>query len=526
MSDLVGARRWLPAALGLLVLVCVWGNAALADSQEKPIRLVIRLPENAQLYIDGRPTRLTGPERVFESPAVLVGKTYHYAIKGVWKTRDGQEVVREVARFAVKPGQDNHLDLLTVKDRDQAPVVGHTPSADAMMLRRENPQADWEVVRQSGSLHAGDLVLGLSGAEMLSPNKAVQLTLLSDLSGKSPYPIRESAVRFPAQPGPPWDLEFVLDRGRVDVINKKAQGAAKVKVIVHGEPWELSLEEPGSRMALELFGRWPKGATFNPNPGPGDVPQANMVLLALHGEIQVSHGGTQVQMLAPPGPALLRWDNVTGADRSPQKLDKLPEWAHGDQPGEYVDKVNAIRKEFRTAIQTKPIGTVLDEFVNSDDPAKRRFAVFAMGALDDLPRLGAALHNARYPDVWDNGVHALRHWIGREPGQDMILYRRLIDRSKMSPVQAETVVTLLHSFGEDDLARPETYELLIHYLGHDELAIRGLASWHLKRLVPEGDAFGYDPLAPKDQRDQAIAKWKKLIPTGQLPPNLRPKKDK
>jgi hypothetical protein len=77
---------------------------------------------------------------------------------------------------------------------------------------------------------------------------------------------------------------------------------------------------------------------------------------------------------------------------------------------------------------------------------------------------------------------------------------------------------LLHSFGEDDLARPEVYQTLIDYLEHDRLAVRGLAYWHLIRLVPEGKAFGYAPLEAKEKREGAIAKWRKLIPEGKMPP--------
>jgi hypothetical protein len=76
---------------------------------------------------------------------------------------------------------------------------------------------------------------------------------------------------------------------------------------------------------------------------------------------------------------------------------------------------------------------------------------------------------------------------------------------------------LLHSFGESDLALPETYQTLIDYLNHDVLAIRGLAHWHLYRLVPEGRKIDYDPLAPKNVRAAAIKKWKEVLPPGHLP---------
>ena len=113
---------------------------------------------------------------------------------------------------------------------------------------------------------------------------------------------------------------------------------------------------------------------------------------------------------------------------------------------------------------------------------------------------------------------ALRHWIGRAPGQDQILYHGLIDAKVFTPLEAETALELLHDFGDDDLARPVTYQLLIHLLDSDKRFIRGLAYWHLSRLVPAGVKFGYDPFAPQEAREAAVKKWKELIPDGKLPP--------
>jgi hypothetical protein len=71
------------------------------------------------------------------------------------------------------------------------------------------------------------------------------------------------------------------------------------------------------------------------------------------------------------------------------------------------------------------------------------------------------------------------------------------------------------------LARPETYQTLIDYLDHEKLGIRGLAYWHLSRLVPEGKKFGYHPADSEKKRLAAAAKWKNLIPEGKMPPKPR-----
>jgi hypothetical protein len=148
-----------------------------------------------------------------------------------------------------------------------------------------------------------------------------------------------------------------------------------------------------------------------------------------------------------------------------------------------------------------------------------------MGAIDDLWGLTAALADPFRPDVRDQAVLVLRHWIGRCPGQDQKLYDFLVNVKKFSPGEAETILQLLHSLNDQQLARPEAFELLIEYLNHDLLPVRQLAQWHLYRLVPaareKGKEIEYDAAAPQAERQKAYKKWKELIPEGQLPPAVK-----
>jgi uncharacterized protein (TIGR03000 family) len=55
----------------------------------------VRLPADAKLWVDGKPTKQTGPIRSFVTPPVLrAGLTYQYSFRAEW-TRDGQTVTRE-----------------------------------------------------------------------------------------------------------------------------------------------------------------------------------------------------------------------------------------------------------------------------------------------------------------------------------------------------------------------------------------------------------------------------------------------
>jgi hypothetical protein len=390
------------------------------------------------------------------------------------------------------------------------------PGEGGRGLGEGGAMAAWQVVSQNAPLHAGDFLVGLPGAELLSRDGAVRLDFLADLDRLSPYPIRECAVEL--RDNPQVDLDIFLDRGRMDLVNRKEKGPAHVRVRVRKDIFDLTLAAPGARVALELYGRWPRGVPFTKNPDPKHVPTANLVIMALDGEATLRHEHLEHALKAPPGPALVEWDSVTGMDETPHRLEKLPSWARaqGEDSAEGKLRRAALRR-FRQAAATQPIATVVDEFLNSDSPVDRGLAVTALAALDDLKGLGQALRDAKHPDVWENGVEALRRWIGRCPGQDHILYQRLIEVGKYKPIHAETVMQLLHSFGENQLAEPETYQTLIDYLDHDALAIRGLAYWHLSRLVPEGKKLGYNPSDPKEKREAAIQKWRQLIPKGHVP---------
>ena len=62
-----------------------------------PARFEVRLPEGAWLWIDGQPTKQTGPRREFITPSTLLpGLTYRYTFRAQWE-QDGRPVVRERA---------------------------------------------------------------------------------------------------------------------------------------------------------------------------------------------------------------------------------------------------------------------------------------------------------------------------------------------------------------------------------------------------------------------------------------------
>src|SRR5262249_16938003 len=95
----------------------------------------------------------------------------------------------------------------------------------------------------------------------------------------SAFPVRETAVVLHHPEG--TDLKFPLDPGRVVLTNLNKEGSARVRGSCGYRSGELTLTEPGARMALEVYGRWPAGARFSRNPKEGEVPAKAVILLAL-----------------------------------------------------------------------------------------------------------------------------------------------------------------------------------------------------------------------------------------------------
>jgi hypothetical protein len=369
-------------------------------------------------------------------------------------------------------------------------------------------------------LQAGELLVGGPGASLDSKNGAVRLSFLGEMAGTSGHPVRESAIIL--YDSSDVDLDFTLDRGRVDLVNR-TDSPVRIRIRIRDRQPEGVLSG-GGRLAVEMFSRWLPGTTFHKEPKPDETPALAIVAIALRGEVEVKGKLKDYLLRAPPGPALLQVDNLEKTtSASPAYLEKLPEWVNGKET-EKQKKLQAMAKRFRARAAEKSLGEAIDMLLNSDDTYERQVAIYLMGATDDLERLGQALTHAKHRDVWDTGVLALRHWIGRAPRQDQKLYHVLIEKVKMPAAQAETVLGLLHGFGEDDLTQPATYQALLGLLESDRLALRGLAYWHLHRLAPDGRKFEYDPLASPEKRKAAVQEWRKLLPPGKLPPPIQPEK--
>src|SRR5262249_26234519 len=155
-------------------------------------------------------------------------------------------------------------------------------------------------------------------------NGKVRLAFRPDLSGHAPLPILETAVVLQETKG---DLDFTLDRGRVDLTNTAKDGAAVVRLHIRDKAADITLKEQGSRFGIELFRRWPAGAPFTKNAEPKEGPALHVIFLVFHGDVDIKGDRRQFALTAPKGPAMLEWNSVTGIDPTAKHLEALPDWA-------------------------------------------------------------------------------------------------------------------------------------------------------------------------------------------------------
>lgn len=401
--------------------------------------------------------------------------------------------------------------------------VAKNASPSGALLSRDGNGTDWRPVAKSVMVSSRDVLLVLPGMRAVVETEpaGAALTLHGNMPQLTPSPVLESEVIL--HDSRAYDLDFTLLEGRVTILNSKEKGPARVWVRLPGFSWQLTLQEPGARVGLEVYGRWPYGVGFSKESHAG--PTKAVDLLMLDGSAELQTDTHTYQLSAPPGPSLMEWDSAAGEAAGPRNLKKLPPWTDPTvqvpAEGKAIDEVANIYLAGlkKSGSPEEALAGLLDQAAQEKDKPRaallRQFAVLGLNAAGALPRVAEALADAHSADVRDAAVLALRMWIGGAPGRDLELYHLLQGRLGYSDHQAEAVLDLLHSPFDPD--RPGTYEALIRLLQHPKLAVRELARWHLYRLAPAGKEIPFDPAAPEEERDRAVKAWKELIPDGELP---------
>ncbi len=410
---------------------------------------------------------------------------------------------------------------LTAQPPAAKPVAAKSVAFAGAVSRPTGP-GTYEVVPAGADLTADELLVMLPGAGFISVGGTVKVTSRADLTGLSP--VFETAVIPHAFDPAKVDAEFTLDRGRIDILNV-GKGSAAVAVRVRDRRWRVTLDQAGTRVAVELSGRWPTGTDYQPKPPAAHAPVFSAVAVVLNGSADISDGVTTLHLTAPPGPAMVTWTSASAAPPVAVKLASPPAWTL-DRPAltpaqRLAAEAAVVALEKFRSLQAARPAAAIEEMLASPRPEDRLIGLIEAGAHDDLPRLTTAIAEVKDAAVWDAGVSVLRHWLGRGAGQDAKLVAFLTASRGYTPTQAALVVRLLNGFTPAEAARPETYEVLIEYLRHDQSAVRTLAAWHLVRLAPAVGAGTFAPNAGKPESEVLYKRWKDAIPSGRLPPRLK-----
>ena len=392
-----------------------------------------------------------------------------------------------------------------------APAARCTAVHGALLMQVKN--AGWESLAADSNVPTDQLLVALFGAEFRSLNGAVGAKVIADVGQRGPFPVLEAAVQFHADPKD--DLEVTLERGILLLANMKKTGAANVLLYVAGEAFEIELHDPKTRLAVEVYGRHVPGLPNLTN-ARQDAPVMNAAFFALEGEVVINTKKHATRLLAPPGNALYLWDNLT---RTPDvhRFDTLPDSVKpfNEDERKQFDTISGFAKKWAST----PGGIVkaIWQAATSQDETERKAAIVGLGALDEMPRLMQVLSDKDHADARDMAVLAIRHWLGRAPGQSILLHQHLTKNEGYTPTQAKNLLYLFNGIEESKLRQPETYDILIQTLNHAKMPARELARWHLVRLVPNGKSVKYDAAAAEAIRLQAIAEWRRLVPEGKLP---------
>jgi hypothetical protein len=285
----------------------------------------------------------------------------------------------------------------------------------------------------------------------------------------------------------------------------------RIRILFRNEKWDLTLPDATSEAVIELSG------IAAPNT-PRDVGPINEVDLFVKGTAELKVRNRTVPL---PNKSWVTWSSANQEASGPVEVPQLPPWWTGslNLKDDLVAESVLVLTEFHEVI--KDSGSVLRAVVEEmgkkpDDAAVWSMGMLFLAALDALPQVVDVLVEARNEFARLAARMALQQWISRSPDNQRELERFLREQKIYSPDKAQLVVRLLRGFSPDALKKPETYAQLIGHLNHSDFIVRDLAWWHLAYL-DEAKDLNYEPAAPPEKREPAVAELKKRLPDGQVP---------
>jgi hypothetical protein len=445
-------------------------------------------------------------------------------------------------------------------------VGGPERGLSLLAQRPRKPGAEWSRLKNGDRVYTTDELVSLPGyASEVQTDNGVGLLLRGNVpefalpppDGVLMHLLLDSALDL-HKPAQGIDADLTFRRGRLYLSNRKQAGPVVVRLRFEDEVWDLTLSEPGTEVGLDLFRQY----TSDVNYRDGEAPQARLYLSVLQGKADVRLTPFSTRTLtAPPGPALLPWNNVRwgAGEQQPIRVErKLPVWEKTPPVNDLSRRIAlGLESLSMRAVGKKPLTVALEEGLAKDTkPEDRLLAIYSFGALDDARQLLEILgdNDPAHQADREASIYVLRRWISQDAGNGRRLYDEkgpsglLVESKKYTSIgdnptwmdgkkptgepptavedrnrhvvinEAEKIYVLLHSFPPETAQRPSTLEHLAVLLAYEKVAIAELAWWHLQRLVPGVKLPAFNAADSLTVRKRVAAEViRKLMDEGKLP---------
>jgi uncharacterized protein (TIGR03000 family) len=114
--------RW-PVASAVMLVFAI-APAWTQDTKPDPTRatLVVKIPEDAKLFVENRELTKTGAVRRFQSPPLEAGKQYTYTLKAIIEPNNYTTITR-IRKVKVEAGKETEVDMTTKDEKQPDDIV-------------------------------------------------------------------------------------------------------------------------------------------------------------------------------------------------------------------------------------------------------------------------------------------------------------------------------------------------------------------------------------------------------------------
>ena len=417
----------------------------------------------------------------------------------------GKVETSAIDKIAASP-ERTPLGMLTPKPN--AVVVSVTPTNTLARIG-----GDKAVVYGTESLMA---LPGYKAAVALDSGVTIDLWGNLPVFFPTPLPLLESRVT-PFAPPAGLVADLRLDSGRVYLVSNKPV-AQTLRLRVGNRVWDVKFADKGARLAAEVAHSLAPAGEPEPTRARGGLYMvsglATLTPVEPAGPPQLLDAGASIHFDSrsaeatavpadPKNGAAAYWGEfVTPGDRKRAELTIL---ALNDFATKLVDP-SRVRETFYGGLPTAGQPSPQAE-------AAAQVALFALAAVNDVPKLAAALVDSERPLVRATAAEGLRAAAADEPGA-LKTFADTLTATGTTPAQAEEAVKLLRGIPPDQQGSAAAAAKVVEQLRSDSLAVRELAYGLLRGAIepqsPEARAlYGYDPGAPEADRAVAVEAWVK-----------------